>query len=93
MITPEIVGGMEGEKRLKIVFVLRPVSTQFCSMGQSREWGKGRLNIKQIRDDRYLYLSTLVSPDCIPNGVTQLGIRVRMNRLAFEVFNHNCIEF
>lgn len=83
MITPEIVGGVEGEKRLKIVFVLRPVSTQFCSMGQSREWGKGRLNIKQIRDDRYLYLSTLVSPDWIPNGVTQLGDQSKDEQACF----------
>lgn len=83
MITPEIVGGIEGEKRLKIVFGLRPVSTQFCSMGQSREWGKGRLNIKQIRDDRYLYLSTLVSPDWIPNGVTQLGDQSKDEQACF----------
>lgn len=89
MITPEKAGGIEGEKRLKIVFVQKPVSTQFCSMGQSREQGKGRLNIKKIRDDRYLYLSTLVSPDQILNRVTQLGDQNKDQQVCFFELRFN----
>lgn len=61
MISPERAEGARRGKRLKIVFVRRPFFPLHSVPWAKAERGDGvwgRLNIKKIRDDRYLYLST-----------------------------------
>lgn len=44
---------------------------------ESQEKGWGRLNIKKIRDDKYLYLSIWVLPDLIQSGVPLMSLRAQ----------------